>query len=451
VSTNGGSTATFTDLAISGALGSRTLIFSSGTLTPAESNPINLTTGPPATIGIQAGNNQEAQAGTVLPTDPAVIIRDSGGNPVSGVQVTFDVTGGGGSVNPPTATTGASGIAATNWTLGGEAGPNQLNATSTVGSVTFNATGTALGSSTQLSVEPASPVDFGTTVTLTATVTGSAATPTGVVEFFREGTVSLGTATLNASGIATLQTSTLPAGVHSITAAYAGNATYSGSTSPAISYTVNESNTPPEVGLDNFFGSEDATLNQPAPGVLANDSDADGDALTAQLIGPPATSGEVVLNSNGSFTYTPDSDFNGSDQFSYRASDGEANSAIATVTVTVSPVNDDPTFTPGGDIEVTTLEALAFSDQWASGVDPGPPDESAQALDFDVTLDSPADAAIFPVPPQISDDGTLTFSAVPLTLIQPRVVPLTVVLSDEQGGSTDPFGFSITITPALAP
>ena len=84
VGTNGGSTATFTDLAISGVVGSRTLIFSSGALTPVESNSINVTTGPAADIEIQDGNGQTAVAGTAVPTNPAVIIRDSGGIPSAG-------------------------------------------------------------------------------------------------------------------------------------------------------------------------------------------------------------------------------------------------------------------------------------------------------------------------------------------------------------------------------
>jgi hypothetical protein len=118
-----------------------------------------------------------------------------------------------------------------------------------------------------------------------------------------------------------------------------------------------------------------------------------------------------------------------------------------TVTLTVNAVNDDPVFTPGGDITVNTVEALAFSDQWATGIDPGPPDESSQALSFAVTLVNPADADAFLVPPQISDDGTLTFAAAQLSLTESRVIPLSVVLTDDQGGSAGPVGLSLTIAP----
>ena len=221
VSTNGGSTATFSGLAISGTVGSRTLLFSSGALTPVESNPIDLTTGPAASISIQAGNNQQAQVGTTLGTDPAVVIRDSGGNPVGGVEVTFEVIGGGGSATPSPVISGSNGIAATNWTLGPDAGANQLRATASVGQVTFDATGTELGTTTGLTLEPPTPTTSGTQVTFTATVSSGGGTPTGTVSFRDNGT-EIGTGTLNGSGVATFQTSALTVEQHSFTAFYRG-------------------------------------------------------------------------------------------------------------------------------------------------------------------------------------------------------------------------------------
>ena len=50
----------------------------------------------------------------------------------------------------------------------------------------------------------------------------------------------------------------------------------------------------------------------------------------------------VVLNADGSFTYTPDADFNGTDSFTYQAHDGTSNSNVETVMITVAPVNDAP-------------------------------------------------------------------------------------------------------------
>jgi VCBS repeat-containing protein len=78
--------------------------------------------------------------------------------------------------------------------------------------------------------------------------------------------------------------------------------------------------------------------------VLDNDSDPDGNPLTAVLVTGPSD-GSLTLNANGSFSYTPAADFAGSDSFSYRASDGSLNSNPVTVTITVTAVNDAPTVT----------------------------------------------------------------------------------------------------------
>jgi hypothetical protein len=94
----------------------------------------------PAKLAKAAGDGQQAQAGTAVATPPAVRVTDANGNPVAGVGVTFQVTGGGGTVAPTTpVATDASGIAAaTSWTLGAAAGPNQLTASVAATGVTGN-------------------------------------------------------------------------------------------------------------------------------------------------------------------------------------------------------------------------------------------------------------------------------------------------------------------------
>ncbi len=77
------------------------------------------------------------------------------------------------------------------------------------------------------------------------------------------------------------------------------------------------------------------TLNVAAPGVLGNDSDANGDRLTAQVVSNPAK-GTLSLNSDGSFSYTPNRNFKkGTDSFTYRATDGKGGTDTATVTITI--------------------------------------------------------------------------------------------------------------------
>src|SRR6185369_16126350 len=85
-------------------------------------------------------------------------------------------------------------------------------------------------------------------------------------------------------------------------------------------------------------GAEDTNISG---NVLANDTDADNNILTATKLTDPAN-GTVSFNSDGSFTYTPNANFNGSDNFTYKANDGQADSNVATVHITVTQVTDNP-------------------------------------------------------------------------------------------------------------
>ena len=98
-------------------------------------------------------------------------------------------------------------------------------------------------------------------------------------------------------------------------------------------------NTAPVANDDGYATSEDVQLVVGAPGVLGNDTDADDDALTATLVSG-TSNGTLVLNSDGSFSYTPNPDFSGTDSFTYMANDGTEDSAVATATITVSSVPD---------------------------------------------------------------------------------------------------------------
>ncbi len=98
---------------------------------------------------------------------------------------------------------------------------------------------------------------------------------------------------------------------------------------------------PPVANSDNYGVNEDEVLIIPAPGVLANDPDPDGDPLTALLVQGP-NHGALTLNPDGSFSYVPVLDYNGPDSFIYKASDGSLTSAVAIVTLTIVPVNDPP-------------------------------------------------------------------------------------------------------------
>ena len=149
VATNGSGVATFSNLIITGQVGSYTLTFTPSGLTAATSSSFTLTAGMATQIAVKAGNAQVAAPGTAVAIAPSVVVADSSGNPVSGVSVTFAVATGGGSATGLVATTNASGVATVgSWTLGVTPGANTLTASSIglVGSpVTFGATGITIG------------------------------------------------------------------------------------------------------------------------------------------------------------------------------------------------------------------------------------------------------------------------------------------------------------------
>jgi hypothetical protein len=88
-----------------------------------------------------------------------------------------------------------------------------------------------------------------------------------------------------------------------------------------ITIHVTAGNTPPVAVNDSYSTNEDTTLSIASPGVLANDSDLDGNPITAVLVSGPSH-GTLTLNANGSFSYTPAANYNGSDTFTYKANDG---------------------------------------------------------------------------------------------------------------------------------
>lgn len=102
------------------------------------------------------------------------------------------------------------------------------------------------------------------------------------------------------------------------------------------------SETAPIAADDVYSIDEDNLLDVPASGVLDNDSDADGNPIAAELVGGPAN-GKLTLRPDGSFTYAPDVNYFGPDNFTYRARDSfDEVSNVATVSVDVLSVNDLP-------------------------------------------------------------------------------------------------------------
>jgi VCBS repeat-containing protein len=139
-----------------------------------------------------------------------------------------------------------------------------------------------------------------------------------------------GTLTLSADGSFTYTPAPGYTGSDSFT--YKANDGTLDSNVATVSLTV--SNSPPVASNDSYSGPSDATLTVIAPGVLANDSDVDGDSLSAVLVSGPAH-GTLTLNADGSFSYRPAPGYFGSDSFTYKANDGTFDSNVATVSLTI--------------------------------------------------------------------------------------------------------------------
>src|SRR5262249_5307911 len=104
---------------------------------------------------------------------------------------------------------------------------------------------------------------------------------------------------------------------------------------PALQAVTFQYDTAPVAANDTYSARKNVPLTVAAPGGLANDTHPESDPLTAVLVSGPAH-GTLTLNPNGSFTYTPATDYTGTDSFTYKANDALALSNVATVSFTVT-------------------------------------------------------------------------------------------------------------------
>ena len=148
-----------------------------------------------------------------------------------------------------------------------------------------------------------------------------------------------------------------------------------GTLAETVTVFVTGSNDAPQPQNDSVTAIEDTPLVVTAAnGVLANDIDVDGDALSV-VTGPTgdfttAQGGTIHFNADGSYIYTPPANFNGPDSVSYVVQDAHGATATATLNITVNAQNDAPVITAPASIiidEDTTFtfagaSAISFSD-----------------------------------------------------------------------------------------
>lgn len=158
-------------------------------------------------------------------------------------------------------------------------------------------------------------------------------------------------------------------------------------------------------------------------------TDPDGNSMSYSLVTNGAR-GTVNVDANGAYTYTPRANTNGTDSFSFRAYDGSAYSAVATVNITIVPVNDAPSFQVGAN-QLTSPDTPAQAiEGWASNIMAGPANEAAQSLNFVLSNNN---NGLFSIQPEIDFSGKLTYKP---ASDQTGTADVTVVLMDN-GGTAD--------------
>ncbi len=336
------------------------------------------TVGAPTTLAKSAGDNQTATVNTAVATDPAVLITDQFGNPVSGVSVTFAVTGGGGSVAGGSATTNVLGIATvTSWTLGTTAGTgnNTLQASSAgLSSVSFSASATA-GAATTVALSAGN----GQTATVNTAVAtdpavfvsdafGNAVSGIGVTFAVTGGggSVTGGSQTSNASGIATVTSWTLgtTAGGNTL------SATSAGLTGSPVAFSATGTAGAATQVAANSSTSQSATVNTAVaadPSVLVRD--AFNNAVSGQSITFSITAGGGVVNCGAGNTTSCSVSTNASgvatvSSWTVGTTAGTSNNTLnATGSgLTGSPVGFTATANPGA---VTTVAVFLGNNQTA--------------------------------------------------------------------------------------
>ena len=153
------------------------------------------------------------------------------------------------------------------------------------------------------------------------------------------------------------------------------NSSSGGDPSGAIDLPENETPNAAPVAVDDSYTTDrDTPLHLAAPGLLGNDSDADGDPLTAVLVSG-VSNGTLTLNADGSFDYTPAAGFEGTDSFTYVANDGLVDSVAATESIMVNALpfacsqvigfsQTNQWFTGASSTDLAGFQTIVDNDRW---------------------------------------------------------------------------------------
>ncbi len=267
---------------------------------------------------------------------------------------------------------------------------------------------------------------------------------------------SKGAVTLNANGSFTYVPNPNAFGADSFTYQASDGSATSAVTTASIN--VSAVNDPPTAVADAYATAEDTLLSVAAPGVLVNDSDVDGDPMTAFLVAGP-TKGVLNLAANGSFTYQPAADANGLVTFRYRASDGTLSSGEVTVSINVTPINDPPVAAPDSrtspnstpvDIDVLVNDTDPDGDDLIVSSVSQPSEGSVSIVGGKVRYTPPGDfVGVTSFSYTVSDGGLGDTAVVTVTVAAPVAVPPTP--SPTPSSSPEPTEPPATPSPAAQP
>ena len=197
----------------------------------------------------------------------------------------------------------------------------------------------------------------------------------------------------------------------------------------------------PPVANDNDYGvAEGGTLTVLAPGVLENDTDAENDPLTAHLDTGPAYAASFQLNEDGAFTYEHDDSEIEEDTFTYHANDGQDDSNIATVTITITSENDQPVVDQPDDQADVEQDSPTLQ---ITATDPDPGDEENFVFD----------ASNLPAGLSIAADTGLISGTIECGAAAGSPYTVTVTVDDQSGApnSTGSAQFTWTVGALPAP
>ena len=213
-----------------------------------------------------------------------------------------------------------------------------------------------------------------------------------------------------------------------------GDEDASGPLTGIIDLTVTPVNDAPVANNDVYTTNEDTALTAVlgVDDLLQNDSDIEGDTLIVNTIPVvDVSNGSLTLNTDGTFTYTPNANFNGSDAFTYEVNDGNGGTAQSTVMITVTPVNDTPVITTNNPLNISEEDTRTITSALLEATDP---DNTPAEIVYTITS-TPSSASV-----RLS--GTML--GVGDTFTQEDINNGLVTYRDNEGPTNNSFQFTVS-------